>query len=97
MSGVDFLAFCRPGQTLRTRDRRQAVISRVEPGERRLYGTVEMIGACAWTAEGRYVDAPCGAAGPLDLAAPAGAGPGSRRRASLAEMLDPANRSACCD
>jgi hypothetical protein len=56
-----------------------------------------MIGDCAWTAEGRYVDAPCGAAGPLDLAVPSGEPAGPRRRASLAEMLDPDNRSACCD
>jgi hypothetical protein len=97
VSGVDFLAYCRPGRGLLTRDRRRVTISRIDAGERRIHGAVEMIGDCAWTAEGRYADAPCGAAGPLDLAAPSGEPAGPRRRASLAEMLDPDNRSACCD
>jgi hypothetical protein len=96
-AGFDFLAHCRPGLELRTRDRRRAVIARIDVGERQIHGAVEMIGSCAWHADGRYVDAPCRAAGPLDLTRPASDRPGSPRRASLAEMLDPANRSACCD
>ena len=96
MSAAGLLARCRPGLVLMTRDRRKATIARVEASGR-IHGVVEMFGACAWEADGRYVDAPCGAAGPLDLMPPAGGRAAPQQRASLAEMLDPANRSACCD
>ena len=38
-----------------------------------------------------------GAAGPLDLMPPKVSRRDPPRRAALSEMLDPANRSACCD
>ena len=97
MSSFDFLAHCRPGEALHTRDRRRATIGRIDAGEQRIHGTVEMIGSCAWHADGRYVETPCGAAGPLDLMPPAAERRYPRRRVSLAQMLDPANRPACCD
>ena len=90
------LAGLRPGQVLQTRDRRKATISRIDP-DGRIQGVVELLGACAWQADGRYVDAPCGAAGPLDLVTVTQGPTAAQRHASLAEMLDPANRSACCD
>ena len=96
-AGFDFLGHCRPGTTLKTRDRRRATIDRIDASRGQLHGSVEMEGACCWEADGRYARAPCGAAGPLDLMPP---GIGRRdppRRAALYEMLDPANRSACCD
>ena len=96
-AGFDFLEHCRPGLELRTRDRRRARVDRVDAEGRRIHGTVEMHGACAWGAEGRFAAAPCGAAGPLDLVPPPAAPAHEQRRASRAEMLDPANRSACCD
>ncbi len=93
----DFLAACRPGAVLRTRDRREATITRVVPQAGVILGEVPMFGPCAWRADGVYRDAPCGAAGPLDLMAPASAAPAPRRRASLAETLAPENRPFCCD
>jgi hypothetical protein len=53
----DFLDSVSPGAVLRTRDRREARIARVERGENLLYGEVQMHGACAWRGDGRYRDA----------------------------------------
>ncbi len=100
MSGFDFIAHCRPGMVLRTKDRREARIDAVDPAAGRISGLVQMVGPCAWTAEGRFADAPAGAAGPLDLVAPADLSPPAapQSRESLAEALnDPASRSFCCD
>jgi hypothetical protein len=96
-ASFDFLEHCRTGAALATRDRRQATIDRIDAGRRQLHGSVEMEGACCWEADGRYAYAPCGAAGPLDLMPPSIGRRDPPRRAPLAEMLDPANRSACCD
>jgi len=82
---------------LATRDRRLATIHRIDSSRRQLHGTVEMEGACCWEADGRYAYEPCGAAGPLDLIAPTISRRAPPRRVALSEMLDPANRSACCD
>jgi len=96
-AGFDFLGQCRPGMTLATRDRRRATVELIDPSRRHLHGSVEMEGACCWEADGRYARAPCGAAGPLDLMPPKAGRRDPPRRAVLTEMLDPANRSACCD
>jgi len=97
-ASFDFLATCKPGMILRTRDRGEATIGRVAPDEGMLYGEVRMLGACAWRQDGRYRDAPGGVAGPLDLMPPqAVAGAKPRKTISLMDALDPANRPFCCD
>jgi hypothetical protein len=99
MSAFDFLAFCRPGMVLKTRDRREARILAVE-ADGLIRGEVQMMGPCAWRADGRYQDAPGGAAGPWDLMPPktdAEAAP-EQVRQSLANALkrgDP--NPGCCD
>ncbi len=96
--GVDFIAICRPGMVLRTRDRRYAAISRVDPTDGLIHGEVRMVGPCVWRSDGRFREAPAGAAGPLDLVPPgAGASAPAQPTASLREALDPANRRFCCD
>jgi len=93
----DFLAACRPGMVLRTRDRGEATITRVTPADGLIHGEVRMFGPCVWRRDGRYRDAPAGAAGPLDLQPPAAVAAGPRKTVSLREALDPANRPFCCD
>ena len=85
------------GFTYRTRDRREARIERIAPPEGLIYGSVQMHGPCVWLADGRYRDAPFGAAGPLDLM-PAGTPEAKApRTASMREALDGDNRLFCCD
>jgi hypothetical protein len=97
-SGYDFVAACKPGMVLRTRDRSEATIVRVSPEDGLVYGEVRMLGACAWRCDGLYRDAPGGAAGPLDLMPPTPEpSPQPRKTVSLKEALDPANRGFCCD
>ena len=97
MSAVtDFLALCRPGDLLRTRDRRQARIVSVSLANRLIAGEVEMHGTCFWHGDGRWRDAPFGAAGPLDLVQPAPV-TGEPRKASIQEALAEDNRLYCCD
>jgi hypothetical protein len=93
---IDLLTLCRAGDLLRTRDRRQARITLVSLEHRLLAGEVEMHGACFWRVDGRWRDAPFGAAGPLDLVPPAPAA-GEPRRASIQEALAEENRLYCCD
>jgi hypothetical protein len=102
MSGLadfDFITFCRPGLTLKTRDHRDARIVEVDAQSGIITGEVPMLGPCAWRADGRYRDAPAGAAGPWDLMPPrqARAAP-ARQGESLADALrrgDP--NPGCCD
>ena len=97
-ASFDFLAACRPGLVMRTRDRSEATIGRVAAAEGLIYGEVRMFGPCAWRQDGRYRDAPSGAAGPLDLVPPeAAAAAKPRKTVSLKDALDPANRPFCCD
>jgi len=97
-ASFDFVAACTAGMVMRTRDRSAATIARVAAGEGLIYGEVHMFGPCVWRQDGRYRDAPAGAAGPLDLMPPeAAAEPKSRKTISLKDALDPANRSFCCD
>jgi hypothetical protein len=93
---IDFLTLCRPGDLLRTRDRRQARIASISLENRLIAGEVEMHGACLWHGDGRWRDAPFGAAGPLDLVPPAPA-VGEPRQASIQEALAEDNRPYCCD
>lgn len=93
----DFISACRPGMTLRTRGRSEARITRVEAAEGLVYGEVAMYGDCVWRRDGRYRDAPAGAAGPLDLLPPGTTAPSPRKTVSLTEALDPAGRPFCCD
>ncbi len=89
----------RAGITYRTRDRRQAHIARIALDEGLIFGEVQMHGACVWRSDGRYRNAPFGAAGPLDLVAPSAGDlqqPGPRT-ASLKEVLEDDNRLFCCD
>jgi hypothetical protein len=97
-TSFDFIAACRPGSAMRTRDRSEAIISRVDAAEGLIYGDVRMFGPCVWRQGGRYRDAPGGAAGPLDLMPPEAAAEAKPRKTiSLKDALDPANRSFCCD
>src|SRR5262245_33669551 len=94
----DFVAACRPGLLMRTRDRSEATIGRVAAAEGLIYGEVRMFGPCVWRRDGRYRDAPGGAAGPLDLVPPeVSAEARPRKTIALKDALDPANRSFCCD
>jgi hypothetical protein len=100
MTGFDFIAYCRPGMVLKTKDRRDARIEAVDAAAGSISGLVQMFGPCAWTAAGRYSEAPAGAAGPLDLAIPAQMETkiADQASGSLAEALnDPAARPFCCD
>jgi len=96
-AGFDFIGHSRPGTIFTTRDSRRATIERIDSSRGQLHGSVEMDGPCCWEADGRYAKAPCGASGPLDLMPPKAGRRDPPRRAVLTEMLDPANRSACCD
>ena len=94
----DFLEHCRPGMVLKTRDRREARITAVEPATGLVSGTVPMLGECAWRADGRYHQAPAGAAGPWDLMPPAESPATEQRRESLAAALNAADGNpGCCD
>ena len=97
-TSFDSIAGCRPGAEMRTRDRSEAIIGRVDAAEGLIYGDVRMHGPCVWRQDGRYRDAPGGAAGPLDLAPPEAAAQAKPRKTiSLKDALDPAHRSFCCD
>jgi hypothetical protein len=97
-AGFDFLGFCRPGMTLKTRDRRDARITAVAPEAGLISGEVQMLGACAWRADGRFDRAPAGAAGPWDLMPPAPDRPPEQRHESLSEALNaPDGNPGCCD
>src|SRR5579862_6636008 len=95
-AAIDLLTVCRPGDLMRTRDRRQARIASVSLEDRSIAGEVEMHGACLWHGDGRWRDAPFGAAGPLDLV-PLAPATGTPRRASIQEALAEDNRLYCCD
>lgn len=98
MSSFDFLAFCRPGMTIRTRDRRTARILMVDAATGTITGEVPMLGPCAWRADGRYRDAPAGAAGPWDLVPPSEQTSDQGPRESLAAALQRGDGTpGCCD
>ena len=94
----DFLAHCRPGMELRTRDRRTARITAVSPDTGLISGEVQMLGACAWRGDGRFHQAPAGAAGPWDLMPPA-AEPAriAQPHARLTDALQSEDNPGCCD
>jgi hypothetical protein len=97
-ASFDFVAACRPGMVMRTRDRSEATIGRVAAQEGLIHGEVCMFGPCVWQQDGRYRDAPGGAAGPLDLMPPKAAAEAKPpKTVSLMDALDPANRPFCCD
>jgi hypothetical protein len=94
--GFDFVAACRPGMILRTRDRREATITRVDAAKGLVHGEVPQTGSCSWRRDGVYSEAPGGAAGPLDLTPPA-APPAARRTVALKDALGGDGRGFCCD
>jgi hypothetical protein len=97
-ASFDFIAACRPGLAMRTRDRSEVVFTGVDAEAGLIHGEVRMFGACAWNLDGRYRDAPAGAAGPLDLMPPEAAAEAKPRKTiALKDALDPASRSFCCD
>jgi hypothetical protein len=99
MTAFDFRTFVRPGMVLKTRDRRDARILAVE-ADGLIRGEVQMMGPCAWRADGRYQEAPAGAAGPWDLMPPKTDGETApeRVRASLADALQRGDGNpGCCD
>lgn len=95
--GYDFLAHCTPDQVLRTRDRRDARITAVDRAARVIRGEVAMVGACAWRADGVFLDAPFGAAGPLDLLPPGLDPVPAQRRVKVASQIGREGRAFCCD
>jgi hypothetical protein len=97
-ASFDFIAGCRPGLAMRTRDRSEVVITGVDADAGLIHGEVRMFGACSWRRDGRYRDAPAEVAGPLDLMPPEPAAEAKPRKTiALKDALDPANRSFCCD
>lgn len=84
---------------LRTRDRGEAIITRVAADEGAVYGEVRMFGACRWRRDGIYSDSPCGAAGPLDLMPPGppDTPPREYKQARTQDTLSAENRFFCCD
>lgn len=95
--GGDFLATAEVGAVLRTRDRRDATITAIDPAAGLIHGMVTMLGACSWRANGIYADAPAGAAGPLDLVVPASGPAVPQRHVSVTDQLDGDSRAFCCD
>jgi hypothetical protein len=94
----DFLAYCRPGMVLKTRDRREARITAVAAETGLISGEVPMLGACVWRANGRFQAAPAGAAGPWDLMPPVEQSKVRQQRRSLAETLRRSeDNPGCCD
>ncbi len=95
----DFLSQCRPGMVLKTRDRRDARIVAVDPAAGTISGEVQMLGPCLWNADGRFKDAPGGAAGPWDLMPPTAAGAAPAKSGqSIAEALQRGDPNpGCCD
>jgi hypothetical protein len=99
----DFLAHCRSGMVLKTRDRRDAQITAVDKKTGLISGAVPMLGACAWMADGRFHKAPAGAAGPWDLMPPMEIGVAEspateQQRQSLAAALNAEDGNpGCCD
>ena len=94
---LELLSACRAGMVLRTRDRRAARVVSLDPAAGLIYGEVEMKGPCVWRSDGRWLDAPFGAPGPLDLMPPGEETSREQPTASVREALDPANRLFCCD
>jgi hypothetical protein len=83
---------------LQTRDRRAATITAVAAETGLISGEVQMLGACAWHADGRFHQAPAGAAGPWDLMPPGDKPAPAQRHESLAEALEKADGNpGCCD
>ena len=95
----DFLAFCRPGMVLHTRDRRTARITAVAPETGLISGEVQMLGGCVWRADGRFHQAPAGAAGPWDLMPPVtDRSAWAQRHESLIDALrETEPNPGCCD
>jgi hypothetical protein len=100
----DFLSYCSPGRVLMTRDRREARVTIIDRETGIIHGVVRMLGACRWRADGLYLDAPAGAAGPWDLMPPVIAPGGEENRpergpgVSLAEALRNSEANpGCCD
>jgi hypothetical protein len=95
---VDHIAtLIKAGQRVRTRDRRDVAGLAVN-ADGTITGTVPVLGACRWSADGRYLDAPGGGAGPLDLvqvANPAAEGP--RHGSVVAQIGDAEAKNSCCD
>ncbi len=95
----DLLSISQVGTRYRTRDRREARIARIDLGDRLIHGEVQMHGPCVWRENGRYLDAPFGAPGPLDLMPPSqdGAPATGAQPVSMKEALEDDNRLFCCD
>jgi len=97
-SQFDFLTYCRPGMVLKTRDRREARITAVAKESGLISGEVPMLGACAWRADGRFHEAPAGAAGPWDLMPPTNPAAADQQHRSLVETLQSGeDNPGCCD
>jgi hypothetical protein len=97
-SDADLHLACRKGAVLRTRDRRRVSIHHIDPADGSIHGEVEMHGGCLWRADGRFRDAPFGAAGPLDLVLdPAGPHRAPPQTVSMKAVLGGPRVPFCCD
>src|SRR3954468_11527282 len=96
-SSFDFLQHCRPGMALKTRDRRTARITAIAADTGLISGEVQMLGTCAWRGDGRFHQAPGGAAGPWDLMPPtAESAPVAQPHACLTDALQSDDNPGCC-
>ncbi len=93
----DFVTICKPGLSLRTRDRGEATITRIDEARGLIHGELRMFGPCVWRRDGVYRDAPFGAPGPLDLMPPTDEAAPAHKRASVAGAITAGNRALCCD
>ncbi|MDY0871566.1 hypothetical protein [Dongia rigui] len=94
---TDIATLIKTGQRVRTRDRRD-VAGLALNADGTITGTVPVLGACRWSAEGRYLDGPSAGAGPLDLvgvAKPAADGP--QHGSVVAQIGDKEAKNSCCD
>jgi hypothetical protein len=84
---------------LQTRDRRIARITAVTPETGLISGEVQMLGRCAWRADGRFHEAPAGAAGPWDLMPPATdrSASAQRHESLIAALGENEGNPGCCD
>jgi len=99
-AAFDFLATCRPGMILKTRDRREARILAVAPERGEISGELQMMGPCVWRGDGRYRDAPAGVDGPWDLMPPepeSAPRPQQHRESLAAALQSPVGNPGCCD
>ena len=101
IASPDFIALAQAGTMLKTRDRRAVSIIAIDAAAGLIRGSIAMEGELSWRRDGSFTGAPCGVAGPLDLALPISTQQEGSRRASLQEALNEGESKDrapfCCD